>query len=239
MRFTPADAAEFLGETEDAVRRQAAAEFRGIDMATAEPAPAVLLRLACRKAASSLPPETGPLPRLSDALARGGIDFRATAGERRALLRGFADAFPSGDGPETATLLRGLLDWDETGCVAVGGGASVPHPSRPVISPAARPAVRPIFLAEPLDAAGPDGRPIDTLFLVVGPGRRVWLELLGQLAGALHDDGLFRARLLGRVPATRLSGCVRRAERSDAPGEAAIPARCGDPPAALRDSSPR
>lgn len=158
-------------------------------------------------------------PRLAEALARGGIVRGVTDGERRALLRGMSDALSLSESMRERATVLPMLASDAGGLVAIGDGIAIPRPENPVISPASPAALRLMYLSEPLEVAGQDGRPIDTLFLIVSPDSVTHRALLSRLTDVLRDDGL-RAAILERIPAEHLLAALRRREAS-----ASTPAR--------------
>jgi len=73
------------------------------------------------------------------------------------------------------------------------------------------PLVAVAWLAAPVDFGAVDGQPVHTLFTLVTPSVRLHLQLLAQLATALHDPGV-TAALAARAPEPDLLQAFSRHE---------------------------
>jgi PTS system nitrogen regulatory IIA component len=208
MPFTFADAAEFLAIPEATVVRAAAAELaRQPGVAEECPTESNLLEWALRSKLQTLERRPTKL-RLSEALSFGGIDYSVSHAEYRAYLNGVATVLTLSDDPNRWSQIRGITEFSAIG---VGDGIGLPHPGRLPLPPRCQPHTRLMFLSEPLDALGPDGKPIESLFLVVTPNLVESLEVMALLVAALRNDSV-RAVIAERVPPEHIHYVLRRFE---------------------------
>ncbi len=138
-------------------------------------------------------------PDLVEAIKRGGIvsGIRATS-PRVALeiLIGRANLPP---GVDHSVLLSQLLDRESLGSTGVGDGVALPHPHADDLGSIIEPRVVIGLLKDVVDWGAYDGKPIDTVCMLLCPSGELHLALLGQLARALTDPTL-RKLLRQRAP---------------------------------------
>ncbi|HYQ81904.1 MAG TPA: PTS sugar transporter subunit IIA [Anaeromyxobacteraceae bacterium] len=161
-------------------------------------------------------PGAGP-PRtlLSAAVRAGGVHPRLPGADREGVLRAVVERLPLPPGADRALLLDTLLARERLGSTALGGGIAIPHPRDPIVLRVRAPAVAVCYLERPADFGAPDGRPVDTLFVMVTPSVRDHLHLLAALATALRDPAL-RERLAARAGLEALLAQLERLEREQA-----------------------
>jgi PTS system nitrogen regulatory IIA component len=99
---------------------------------------------------------------------------------------------------DRALLLQLLIGRETLAPTAFGGGIAMPHPRDPLVVRVEAPHVLLCFLKEPVDFRAMDGRPVRVLLTVLSPSIRIHLQLLAQIAFALHDEVLLQ--LLGGLP---------------------------------------
>jgi PTS system nitrogen regulatory IIA component len=154
--------------------------------------------------------ETG----LADALELGGVTHLASGwpgADLRSVLQLALDKMPLPENFDRLELVELLLARESVGSTALGDGIAIPHPRYPVVLDLPRPAVRLCFLAEPIDFRAPDGKPVDTLFVIVCPTVHDHLQLLARLASVLSDEN-FRRLLRARAPEAEVIREARRVE---------------------------
>lgn len=145
---------------------------------------------------------------IAAALTRGGIKYDVTCGELQALLRGLADALPTNS--NEASRAARMVSGDGLDEAVVQEGIAILGLDRPIRLPAVEPMLRLVFLAAPI-AAGDGHRPIDVLFLILGPDHAGHITLRNKLKMFL-DSAELRRRLSSRVPADALLACFRDLE---------------------------
>lgn len=154
--------------------------------------------------------EDASLPTLSDALEAGGIHDLAGGDGREAVLRQVVSVLALPDEVDREFLFEVLLARESLGSTAVGDGIAIPHVRNPVLLHV-RPAVALCFLEKPIPFGALDGKPVDTLFVIVTPSSRSHLHLLSRLGAALYDTEL-RDALKQRAKPEEILAAFRRIE---------------------------
>lgn len=161
-------------------------------------------------------PGAGP-PRvlLSAAVRAGGVHPRLPGTDREGVLRAVVERLPLPPGADRALLLDTLMARERLGSTALGGGIAVPHPRDPIVLRVPAPELAVCYLETPIAFDAPDGRPVDTLFVLVTPSVRDHLRLLAALATALRDP-VVRDRIAARAGPEVLLAHLERLEREQA-----------------------
>jgi len=135
---------------------------------------------------------------LSNALQRGGITRNVGGTDKQMVLASVLDTalvhLPIPADFDQETLLNLFLSREKVGSTAVGDGIAIPHPYSPIVLPTMQPAVCLCFLTNPIDFSAVDGKPVDTMFVMVCPTFHDHLKLLAKLAALLRKDS-FRKTL--------------------------------------------
>ena len=150
-------------------------------------------------------------PSVADALAFGGVAYQVAGADRGELLHAALQGLPLPEGADREALLSLFLARERLGTTAVGDGVAIPHPRCPLVLGLPQSAVRLCFLAQPHDFGAPDGKPVDTLFLMVCRTVHEHLKLLARLATALRSDA-FRQVLAARPAQAEIVAALRREE---------------------------
>ncbi|HEU4383513.1 MAG TPA: PTS sugar transporter subunit IIA [Anaeromyxobacteraceae bacterium] len=161
------------------------------------------------------PGAVSPRISLSAAVRAGGVHPGVPGTDRETILRAVVDRLPLPPGADRALLLDTLLARERLGSTAVGGGFAIPHPREPIVLRVRAPALAVCYLESPADFDAPDGRPVETLFVLITPSVRDHLHLLASLAAALRDPAL-RERLSARAGLEALLNQLERLEREQA-----------------------
>lgn len=158
---------------------------------------------------------------LAAALERGGVGHDVTRPELWAMLRGVADAMEvcNDDGVYgVSRTARSLSPASVLENALVRGDVAVLCPDRPIVLPGIEPTLRLTYLADPIEA-GPGGRRVDTVLLLLNPAATVHDGLFAELVNLL-DAPAFLTLLAERAPIERLLDVL------DALGQAATGAAC-------------
>lgn len=150
---------------------------------------------------------------LADALQRGGVALHVQGDDRYEVFRAAIADLPVPDSFDRDNLLDLLIAREKSGGTAIGNGIAIPHPRYPVVLPGGESVIRVCYLEQPLDYQAADGKPVDTLFLMICPTVHEHLQLLARLACVLKSDD-FRKLLRSRPDKTRLISAVRAEEES-------------------------
>ncbi len=125
---------------------------------------------------------------LAGALELGGILSNVSSGSLRDVWSQIVQSMPLPESIDRHFLLELFTTRELKSSTCVGRGIAVPHVRYPVVLPVEKPVATLAYLAQPLVAQGPDGVPIDTLFVLVSPTPKVHMQLLAQLTTALQDN---------------------------------------------------
>ena len=139
--------------------------------------------------------ETEEPSELFDAMRHGGVKHLAVgpegAGPRTVLLKALED-MPLPEDFRREHLVQLLMARQSVGTTGVGDGIAIPHARYPVLLAMPKPAIRLCLISEPIAFDAPDGKPVDTLFILVCSTVHEHLRLLAKLAGVLRDANFRR-----------------------------------------------
>jgi PTS system nitrogen regulatory IIA component len=145
------------------------------------------------------PAAVGHEESLADSLARGGIFYHLPGDNIESALRAVVVRMPLPAKFDREMLLRLFLSRELLGSTAVGDGIAIPHPRYPVVLSVPEPRLSLCYLEHAIDFSASDGRPVDTLFVMVSPTARWHSRLLTQVARALADAE-FRRLVAAKAP---------------------------------------
>ena len=171
------------------------------------------------------PAAVGHKDTLADALSAGGIFYQLPGQDIESALRAVVERMPLPDRFDREMLLAMFLSRELLGSTAVGDGIAIPHPHYPVVLSVPGPQVSLCFLEHAIDFSASDGRPVDTLFVMVSPTARWHSRLITQVARAL-GDAEFRRLVATKAPAETI--CAR-AQLFRLSGENGVKDREGEP----------
>jgi PTS system nitrogen regulatory IIA component len=95
---------------------------------------------------------------------------------------------------------------------SIGGGIALPHPRNPVITEPGGRFTALAFLDRPVEWKALDGKPVDTLFLVVSFSARQHLETLSKISFFCQKDG-FLELLKKRAPCGEITAYIKNTEK--------------------------
>jgi PTS system nitrogen regulatory IIA component len=143
------------------------------------------------------------VPPLAELLREGGI-FEDVPGETKSqVLSQVVERLPLPPEQDRRFLLDVLEAREALGSTGIGDGIAIPHVRNPIVLHVDRPFVTLCLLQHAVDFGAVDGKPVDTLFLVVSPTVPMHLRILARLGFVLRDETL-RALLRARASATEL-----------------------------------
>jgi PTS system nitrogen regulatory IIA component len=172
---------------------------------------AALHRLA--PSADVFRPNGNVMPRLDDALRAGRVVDGLPGKDRPSVLKALSEVLPVPEDMDREELLLLFAGREALGSTAIGDGVALPHPRHPIVMPGRPASVTVCYLANPLDFAAPDGKPVHTLFAMLSPTARTHIHLLARLLTALRDTG-FREAVRRKAGAGELVEQARRLEES-------------------------
>jgi len=157
------------------------------------------------------------VPSLEEALRSGGVHYGVSGEDRASILGAVVELLPLPEGTDRSLLNEMLLARENLGSTAVGNGIAIPHPRFPVVLPPAPETLSLCFLDRPVEFGALDGKPVHTLFVMVGATVKGHLRLLSRLAFALQDE-TFRRLLEERAVPERLLAAAAEADARTAQG---------------------
>jgi len=158
---------------------------------------------------------------LASALEVGGVLAGVGGDDTRHILSNAIEGLPVPESFGIETLLELILARESVGSTAVGDGVAIPHPRQPVVLTVQQPVVRLCYLSQPLDIPTPDGKPIDTLFLIIAPTVHDHLQLLARLGAVMRNNSV-QSELKSRAGADRIVQTIGQAERDLASSDTGV-----------------
>ena len=165
-----------------------------------------------------------PLPRLVDAVRKGGVHADVPGTDKASALRAVVDRLRIPPELDRSFLHQMLLARENLGSTGFGHGIAIPHPRHPIVLRVLEPSVSVSYLANPVEFDAVDGRPVHTLFTLISPSVRVHLHLLALLAAALRDADVL-SRIEARAPEADLVEALGRVEEAVASRRPAGPGK--------------
>ena len=139
----------------------------------------------------------------TDLLRRGGIYANVPGNSNKEVLHNAIAQINTPMEISKDEIISALLNREEMMSTAIGQGIAIPHPRNPMIANINDASVSICFLKEPVDFGALDGRPVQTLFILLTSSPRRHLEVLSQISYLCHLDD-FRALLERRASAPEI-----------------------------------
>jgi PTS system nitrogen regulatory IIA component len=136
-----------------------------------------------------------PVPRLTEALKKGGIHYGVGGKDKESVLRAVVEILQLPKEVNREFLLQVILAREELGSTGIGEGVAIPHARNPIVLNIPYAVISLCFLKEPIAFGAIDGKPVNCLFTLISPTVRTHLKMLSQLAFALKDMGVKDALL--------------------------------------------
>lgn len=108
-----------------------------------------------------------------------------------------------------ALLLEGLSAREKVLSTAVGRGIALPHCRDILLTGSDEQQITVVYLKEPIDMNAPDGRKVDTMFVLLTSNSQSHLQVLSRLAGLIKDDS-FVELLRSRASAEELADAANK-----------------------------
>ncbi len=106
-------------------------------------------------------------------------------------------------------LQEGLSARERVLSTAVGRGIALPHCRDILLSGGDEQQITVVYLKEPIDMNAPDGRKVDTMFVLLTSNSQSHLQVLSRLAGLIKDDS-FVELLRSRASAEELADAANK-----------------------------
>jgi len=134
-----------------------------------------------------------PMTSLENTLRNGGIFYRVEGRDVASVLKSVVALMPLPDIADRDFLFQVLLARESLASTGIGNGISIPHARNPIVMHVDQPMITLCFLEEPVDFNAIDGKPVDTLFVMVSPILRTHLQLISRIAFALKQSAFKEA----------------------------------------------
>jgi len=151
--------------------------------------------------------------RLAELIERGGIHRGVAGTTPREVLGALVKALPPVPSVPADTLLKAVLEREELMSTGIGEGIALPHPRNPLVSGEDKQFAALAFLEAPVNWNSLDGKPVETLLLIVSASSKTHLRVLSEITFLSREAG-FR-RLLGeRASLEDLLRYIRETEKN-------------------------
>ena len=127
---------------------------------------------------------------LVESIKRGGIYYRISGNTPKEVIESVVDVINLPDYIDRELLSDALMARERLGTTAIGNGIAVPHVRDPIVFDLQDPIIGLCFLERGIDLDAPDGRPVDTLFVIITSNIREHLYILSRLAYVLNTGDL-------------------------------------------------
>jgi PTS system nitrogen regulatory IIA component len=148
-------------------------------------------------------------------LDRGGFLYDIPGDDKMQVLKNLVNALPdtlaSGSVLDKSALLKAVMEREALMSTSIGNGVALPHPREPLIDKQGDQFVTLAALTKPVDWYGLDGKPVDTLFLIVSASAKLHLHTLSS-ANYFCQQPEFLAMLKDRAQHAAILDYMRKVE---------------------------
>ena len=150
---------------------------------------------------------------LTELIERGGVYTDIEGTTPREVLTAFIRTLPVIPSVTGDKLLTAVLEREALMSTGIGKGIALPHPRNPLVTSDADQFVALAFLKKDVDWNSLDGKPVDTLLLMISASAKQHLHILSRINFLCHQDAFFRM-LKDRVPREELLSFIRESEKN-------------------------
>jgi PTS system nitrogen regulatory IIA component len=150
---------------------------------------------------------------LAELIERGGI-YRGLRGTTpREVLAELVKALPAVLPIPANTLLEAVLEREALMSTGIGEGIALPHPRNPLVSSEAKQFSALAYLESPVNWNSLDGKPVETLLLIVSASAKTHLRVLSEISFFSREEE-FRRLLRERASLEELLPFIRETEKN-------------------------
>ncbi|MDR2048630.1 MAG: PTS sugar transporter subunit IIA [Treponema sp.] len=150
---------------------------------------------------------------IAELLRRGGFYYRIPGASPKEILSCLVEKIKLPVSVQRQELLAAVLEREDLMSTAAGNGVALPHPRNPVVSAASDQFAALAFPDKPVDWGALDGRPVDTVLLIVSAFPKLHLRSLQRLSFFCCDRE-FRSLLENRAPEEVILSYVKKTEEA-------------------------
>lgn len=151
-------------------------------------------------------------PQLSDMLAQAGIYYNVKGNTKTEALYNALSHIKGIDINVMRPIFQMFLSREELASTGMGDGIAIPHARGTLVGYVSQPLLSLSFLEEPIEYDAIDGKPVDTLFLLISPNVQTHLRILAKLAYLLHDPQCKEA-IIKQSPQDTILSIIAQAEQ--------------------------
>ena len=129
---------------------------------------------------------------LGELLARGGIYYSLPGKSCREALEALVAAAPVLPAVPAQNLLQAVLEREALMSTSIGQGIAIPHPRNPLVNKPEEQFVALAFLEQPIDWNALDGKPVDTLLLIVSSSAKSHLRTLSRITFICREESFLK-----------------------------------------------
>ena len=133
---------------------------------------------------------------LSELMKKGGVYYGVEGATQKEVLGAFTKLVPNLKTVSSSSLVKAVLEREELMTTSVNNGMAIPHPRNPLIENEDEQYVSIAFLKQPIDWNALDGKPVDTLILIVSASAKTHLQTLSKITYFCRDEEF--KKLLGK-----------------------------------------
>jgi PTS system nitrogen regulatory IIA component len=148
---------------------------------------------------------------LAELIKRGGMFYTIPGTSPREVLTGLINTVSVPPQTDRSKLLEAVLEREALLPTAMGNGIALPHPRNPIITDPGKQFAAIAFLERDLAWGALDGKPVQTLILVVSASEKYHLSILSRLTYFCRQES-FCALLKNRAPLEKISTVIQEAE---------------------------
>ncbi|WP_052296312.1 PTS sugar transporter subunit IIA [Gracilinema caldarium] len=148
---------------------------------------------------------------LSSLIERGGVFYNIGGSSVQEVLSNLVEVVTLPLGLSKEQLKKTIIEREELMPTAVGNGIALPHPRSPLLADIKDQFITIAFLQKAIDWKALDGRPVQTLILIVSATPKTHLWTLSRISFLCQQES-FRSLLEHRASKEELIGAIRTAE---------------------------
>jgi len=148
---------------------------------------------------------------ISALLERGGVFYNIGGNSVSEVLGNLVEAISLPPSLTQDQLKKAVIEREELMPTAVGNGIALPHPRSPLLSDVKNQFITIAFLQRAIDWKALDGRPVQTLILIVSATPKTHLWTLSRISFLCQQE-TFRDLLEQRASKEELIAAIRTAE---------------------------
>ena len=150
---------------------------------------------------------------LAELIERGGIYCGIAGTTPREVLNALVKALPPVLPIPANSLLQAILEREELMSTGIGEGIALPHPRNPLVSSEAKQFASLAYLDSPVNWNSLDGKPVETLMLIVSASAKTHLRVLSEITFFSRQEE-FRRLLRERASMEDLLCYIRETEKN-------------------------